>query len=213
MKKKVAVWYWPGTNCEEESMAAFNSLGAHAYLVFIKDLVEKRVSPTDADIIFWPGGFSFGDNIDTGIIAAIMVEDILPPIVEARIPLILVCNGFQIAMRSGMFFDRNITLTQNACGVFRSWPVKHRVVASNCLWTDGLEGEILRFPSAHHGGKLVGEGNINVVMTYASDSPNGGPVAAITNEDGTIIGIMDHPERPFGNEDGRKIFRNGLKAV
>lgn len=213
MKKKVAVWYWPGTNCEEESLAAFNFLGADAYLVFIKDLIEGRVSPTDCDLIFWPGGFSYGDNIDTGIIASIMVKDIAPAIVEAKIPMIVVCNGFQIAMRSGLFFDNDITLTENACGVFQSMPVDHLVEPSECIWTKGLEGEILRFPCAHHGGQLVGSGHMNVVMTYASASPNGGKVAAITNEDNTILGIMDHPERPFGNEDGRKIFRNGLKAV
>jgi phosphoribosylformylglycinamidine (FGAM) synthase-like amidotransferase family enzyme len=50
-------------------------------------------------------------------------------------------------------------------------------------------------------------------MRYEGFSPNGGDIAAVTNDDGTIFGLMDHPERPIGNEDGLKIFRNGLKAV
>jgi phosphoribosylformylglycinamidine (FGAM) synthase-like amidotransferase family enzyme len=50
-------------------------------------------------------------------------------------------------------------------------------------------------------------------MIYASESPNGGSVAAVSSKDGLALGIMDHPERPYGNEDGQQIFRNGLAAV
>jgi phosphoribosylformylglycinamidine synthase len=97
--------------------------------------------------------------------------------------------------------------------MFCSRLVLHRVEKSRCVWTKGLEGQILTFPSAHGYGKVVGEARPNVVLTYASESPNGGFIAGICSDNGRIFGLMDHPERPYGNPDGLEIFRNGIKAA
>jgi phosphoribosylformylglycinamidine synthase len=228
-RKWVSVLYCPGTNCEQETLAAFQLAGARAKLLFLADLLKKKARITDCDLFCVPGGFSFGDYIKEGIIAAIMLEDFIPALVEAKIPSIWICNGCQIGGRLRVF-GQSITLTRNLSGVFMSRPVEHLVLPSNSIWTKGLEEQTLAFPSAHGGGYVVCEewvgialpnrrgsmGNqkqLRVPMIYKSQSPNGGPIAAISSENGLALGIMDHPERPYGNEDGQKIFRNGLAAV
>lgn len=211
-KKKASVIYWPGINCEEETMAAFRAVGADPQLVFVSDLISKKIKITDCDLFCFPGGFSYGDHIDTGIIAAVMIQEFIPALLEAKIPGITICNGFQIAVRAGIFGD-SIALVQNDSGVFCSRPAKHFVESSNCVWTAGLESQIFKFPAAHHAGKILAFSDVNRVMRYDGVSPNGGEIAAITNDEGTILGLMDHPERPFGNKHGLKIFRRGLSAA
>lgn len=212
-RKLVSVLYCPGTNCEQETMAAFKLAGARAKLLFLADLLSGRARITDCDLFCVPGGFSYGDYIKEGIIAAIMIKDFMPALVEAEIPSLWICNGCQIGGRLRVF-GQGVTLTKNVSGVFTSQPVKHLVQPSYNVWTRGLAGQTLAFPSAHGGGLVVcWTRRTSVVMTYASQSPNGGLIAALGSQDGLALGIMDHPERPYGNPDGQKIFRNGLAAV
>lgn len=211
-RKSVSVLYSPGTNCEQETMAAFELAGAKAKLVFLADLLSGKGKITDCDLFCVPGGFSFGDYIKEGIVAAIMLEDFIPALREAEIPSLWICNGCQIGGRLRVF-GQGVTLTRNLSGVFTSWPVQHLVRASNNVWAKGLAGQILTFPSAHGGGLVFCSKRPSVVMTYASLSPNGGPIAAIGSRDGLALGIMDHPERPYGNVDGQMIFKNGVAAV
>lgn len=213
MKKRVMVLYTPGTNCHNETLEAFKLAGANVRLVFLYDILEGRVRITDCDVFFVAGGFSFGDHINTGTIVAILLREYFPLLIEAGIPVGGECNGFQILMRAG-FFGNDITLTENDSGVFASRPVLHRVVPSNCLWTTGLDGKIMKFPSAHHGGKIVGNASrIETVMTYESESPNGGSVAAISTMNGRVFGLMDHLTRPYDNSDGQLILKNILNAT
>lgn len=211
-KKIIAIWYFPGTNCEMESMAACKLLGAKPKLVMVKDLIKRKVLVTDCDLVWFPGGFSGGDYISTGIIAASMIKNVMPEFLESGIPGLFICNGFQIGMRAKIF-GPDLSLVTNDSGTFCSHPVSHFVERSNCLWTKGLEDRILGFPAAHGGGKVVGSGKKNVVMTYFGFSPNGGTIAALCNDAGNLLGIMDHPERPYGNKDGLEIIANGIKAV
>jgi len=212
LKKKVSVLYSPGTNCEEETMAAFKLAGANATLLFLLDVISGRKKVTDCDIFCIPGGFSWGDYIKEGIITAAMIEEAIQQLVETKIPMLLICNGFQIGARARIF-GPYMTLTRNVSNLFCSRPVQHEVLTSNCVWTRDLAGDTLNFPSAHAGGLVVYNGTVNVVMTYASKSPNGGPIAGVASENGLIFGLMDHPERPYGNEDGQKLLRNGIAAV
>jgi phosphoribosylformylglycinamidine synthase len=211
MKKVISLLYSPGTNCEEETMEAFKLAGGKPKLVFLADILKGKKKITDCDIFCVPGGFSFGDHIDTGIIVATLMRDFFPQLLEAKIPTIGICNGFQILMRAGMF-GKGITLTRNKSGVFCSMPVQHLFWKSNCIWTRGLEETLLSFPSAHIGGFLESrrDPTPQVAMVYSSESPNGGSIAGIFSNDGLVFGLMDHPERPYGNLDGQKIFRNGI---
>jgi len=209
----VLIPYAPGTNCEEETMRAFWLAGAKPKLAFLKDLASRKIKITDCDICCFPGGFSFGDYVGTGVIASVILEDEIPLLTQCKKPTGGICNGFQVLVRRG-FFGQLITLAQNICKTFRAIPVQHRVEVTNCIWTRGLEGRIISFPSAHGYGRLVGDlSSVSVAMTYVSESPNGGVIAAITTGDGTGFGVMDHPERPEGNEDGLLIFKNIVEAV
>jgi phosphoribosylformylglycinamidine synthase subunit PurQ / glutaminase len=212
-KPKVFIPYFPGTNCEEETMQAFRNAGGNPELIFLEDIRKGKKNITKCDIACFPGGFSYGDYVDTGIIAATLIKEFIFQLVEAHIPILGICNGFQVLMKAGVFGE-GVTLTTNDSGTFCSRPIKHRVIENaNCVWTDGLEGKILTFPSAHGGGKVVYQNVPKVAMTYEGESPNGGEVAAICSNNGLILGIMDHPERPPDSEDGQLIFRNGIKAV
>ena len=212
LRKRVAVLYASGTNCEEETMAAIQLAGGNPLLLFMNDILKGRVRITDCDCFCVAGGFSGGDHIATGILVATLLADHFRRLVEARIPILGICNGFQ-ALDRARLFGEGVTLARNDSEAFCSMPVKHRVETSNCIWTKGLEGRILSFPSAHGYGKVVGESKPNVVLTYASESPNGGFIAGICSDNGLIFGLMDHPERPYGNPDGLEIFRNGIKAA
>lgn len=211
-KKKVAVWYWPGINCEVESLESWKHLGADAKLVFAKHFVSGTEKVTDYDVHHWTGGFTYSDDAGAGSIAALMAQEAIAILIRAGLPLIMECNGFQIGVRGGVF-GPGLALVQNDCGEFRSMPVLHRVVSSDCLWTKGLGGKILKFPSAHRYGKLVvtGEKQPNVALVYESESPNGSHIAGIYKD--KFFGLMDHPGRPYDNPDGLLIYANGLKAA
>lgn len=213
MQKRVSILFAPGTNCQWEAIELWKLAGAKPQLVFLNDIVSSKVSITDCDIFFVPGGFSYGDHINTGAVVAILLREYFPLLREEKIPVAGECNGFQILMRAG-FFGGDITLTENDSGVFCSRPAFHHVHESNCMWTSGCEGEIFSFPAAHHGGKIVGNvDRIKPVMTYVPPSPNGGPIAAITTDNGLIFGIMDHMTRPYDNPDGKRIFENVLRNL
>lgn len=211
-RKKVWVLYAPGTNCEEETMAAIRLADGDPQLLFLWDLYDKKYRITDCDVFVDPGGFSFGDHIETGVIVATLLEDHLLLLREAGILTLGICNGDQILVRAGLL-GPGIAMVQNKSGVFCSRPVRHRVLPSNCIWTRGLEGQVLTFPAAHGYGRFAGPGKMNVVMEYEGFSPNGGKVAMITDDSGRIAVVMDHPERPYDNPDGQKIFRAGLEAA
>ena len=213
-KKKVAVWYWSGINCEVESIESWKYLGADAKLVFAKHIVSGQEKVTDYHVHHFTGGFTFSDDAGAGAIAAIVSEEAFQMVVDAQLPIIMECNGFQIGMRARIF-GSGLALVENDCGEFRSMPVLHRVEKTDCIWTRGLEGRILKFPSAHRYGKLVvtEERQPNVTLTYASESPNGGEIAGICTDNLVVMGLMDHPGRPYENPDGLLIYANGLKTA
>ena len=212
LPKKVSVLYSPGTNCEEEVMEAFRLAGGDPKLVFLRDLREGRERVIDCDCFVIPGGFSFGDYPDTGVAVAEFLGDVFQELAESQIPTIGICNGQQILVRAGVF-GSDLMMAQNSSGRFVSRIYEHHVVPSNCVWTAGLQGQTLRFSAAHGYGKLVGSGSRNVVMKYGDDTPCGDNIAAICNDTGRIMAIMNHPERRPDNKDGLAIFRQGLKAA
>jgi phosphoribosylformylglycinamidine synthase subunit PurQ / glutaminase len=212
LRKRVFVLYARGTNCEEETMEAIRLAGGDPHLLMLEDVYYKRSRITDCDAFVVPGGFSFGDDVETGVIVATLLEEHLPLLREFNIPTLGICNGDQILVRAGLL-GPDIAMVQNKSGVFCSRPIRHRVLASNCVWTNRLEGEILTFPSAHGFGLFAGKGKMYIVMVYEGLSPNGGKVAMITDESGIVAVIMNHPERRPDNPDGQKIFRAGLRAA
>jgi phosphoribosylformylglycinamidine synthase len=215
MRKKIAsVLYAPGFNCEEETMEIVRRAGGDPRLVFIDDILAGRKNITDCDIFCIPGGFSYGDHIDAGAVVALRLRDEFPKLVEAGIPVGGNCNGNQILVRLGAF-GKKISMDENDSGRFCSHPfVKHRVEKSNCIWTAGMEGELITFPAAHRFGKYVGDlMSVQTVMTFEDFSPNGGKIAAVCSENGRIFGGMNHPERDLDNKDCIQLYRNALNAA
>lgn len=208
-RRRVLVLYAPGTNTERETEEAFRRAGGSVRLVFLRELITGTVRITDCDCFVVPGGFSAGDYPDTGVYVAEFLRDQFPLLIEAGIPVIGICNGMQILVRAGVF-GPGLAMAENDSGRFVSRPVQHRVTPSNCIWTRGLEDQVITFPAAHRYGKLVGPGRHNVVMTYHGTSPNGGRVAAICDDTGWVLALMDHPERQLNNPSAQAIFRNGL---
>jgi phosphoribosylformylglycinamidine synthase len=233
-----AVLYAPGINCHEETAAAIERAGGKAELVLLRDLIDGRVRLGQFQAAVIPGGFSYGDHLGAGrIFATLLVARLRDQIVEfleARKPLLGVCNGFQVLAEAGILpartpGQRTLALLENQSARFEDRKVRLLVSNEKCIWTENLAGEILQMPSAHAEGRpLFGDTDASpvqrVVVRYCDaqgrptaeypDNPNGAPgaVAGITDETGLVLGLMPHPERAslpgHYSRDGLRVFQN-----
>jgi len=225
---QIGVTKFPGTNNELDVVKALKSLGEETQLLTWSDssLVQKM------DAIIIAGGFSYGDYLRPGVIAA------KTPLMEAIKDYALnghyvlgICNGFQILCESGLLPG---ALTTNLSTRFISKWVNVRVEYSNNPVLSGLEGEILRLPIAHYEGRYYNiddeihklTKNKQIAFRYCTEkgeisdfaNPNGSleNIAGIFNPEGNVLGMMPHPERAafdyLGSLDGRKLLQNFLEA-
>jgi phosphoribosylformylglycinamidine synthase subunit PurQ / glutaminase len=219
-KISVMVLRAPGTNCDGETVYAFQQAGAATSLVHINQLIrhERRVS--DYQILVIPGGFTYGDDIAAGRVLANelkvkMGEDILQFVIRGGLVL-GICNGFQVMVKAGILPDiRNpkavpVTLTHNDSGKFECrWIHLSVEKNSHCVFTQGIDSMYL--PVAHGEGKLVtdlrGLRELNPTLYYTDPSggrqagyphnPNGSmnDIAGVCDPTGRIFALMPHPER------------------
>jgi len=206
-----------GTNCDAELVRAFSMAGATPRSVHLDALCDDPSLLQSFDIIGFPGGFSYGDDIASGRIKAMHArKHLLPELKAARdrgVPIIGICNGFQVLVQLGLLpgdseaGEASIALCQNEHGRFiDDWSVMDVNQSTNCVWTQGLSEfsenpELCRFPHAHAEGRLVLKDNyeINpslVPLRYESNI-NGSHdrIAGICDPTGLIFGLMPHPER------------------
>ena len=235
---RTAVLYAPGTNCHEETVAAVELAGCKAEVVLLRDLLESRTRMDDYQAAVIPGGFSYGDHLGAGRIFATtlvaQLRDQLVAFLQAKKPLLGVCNGFQVLTEAGILPGRtpgrrSMALIENQSARFEDRKVRLVVSGEKCMWTDGLQGQVLGMPSAHGEGRPLfcepeQAGAARVVVRYSDaeghptmtypDNPNGAPgaVAGITDETGLVLGLMPHPERASlpaqYSQDGFKLFQN-----
>ena len=219
---KTAVVVFPGSNCDRDIAVALEAVtGVKPAMVWHAD----SELPDGIGLVAVPGGFSYGDYLRSGAIAA--RSPIMRAVVDAAgkgLPVLGICNGFQVLTEAGLlpgalmrneglnFVCRNVALTvENAQSAFTA-----RYAA----------GERIVVPVAHHDGnyfadtdtldRLDGEGR--VAFRYA-EHVNGSArgIAGLVNETGNVLGMMPHPERRIedahGGTDGRRLFEGLLESV
>jgi phosphoribosylformylglycinamidine synthase subunit PurQ / glutaminase len=221
VKPTVNILYTPGTNSHQETIYAFERVGATANLLMLRDVLNGSERLDGADILCIPGGFSYGDHLGAGSLAGQFIRHKLADQLQAarQKPIIAICNGFQIAVRAGLF-GPNTALDINESGTFRNLMRQPHVVENEVknVWLDGLDGQTLRFPCAHGEGRLTWQGDIQwrPALRYPDGTnPDGSAdnVGGISSPDGLVFGLMDHPERYLDGPGNLDIFANGVKAA
>lgn len=219
---KSAVIVFPGSNCDRDVAVAIEAVtGAAPAMVWH----GESDLPAGTDLIALPGGFSYGDYLRCGAIAArsAVVKSVVAA-AERGVPVIGICNGFQILTEIGLLPG---ALMRNKRLDFVCRDVDLTVESSQSIFTSGYAaGETIRVPVAHHDGnyfaddatldRLEGEGRI--AFRYAEDV-NGSArgIAGLLGDRGNVLGMMPHPERRIeaahGGTDGRRLFEGLMKAV
>jgi len=218
---KAAVIVYPGSNCDRDLAVAFRNAGAEVEMVWHKE----TALPSGTDVVGVPGGFSFGDYLRCGAIAA------RSPVTAAVVEhaknggyVIGICNGFQVLLETGLLPG---ALMRNAGLKFICRTVPLTVATTDSIFTSGYEtGSPIRLPVAHHDGnyvadeRILGElrGEDRVAFRYG-ESVNGSAddIAGILSANRRVMGLMPHPERAVepahGGTDGTALFRSVVSAA
>ena len=219
---RAAVIQFPGSNCDRDMAVAIRDVtGAETEIVWHR----AGQLPDRVDFIAIPGGFSYGDYLRSGAMAA--RSPVMQEVVKAAargVPVLGVCNGFQILTEAGLLPG---ALMRNAGIRFVCRTVALTVENNRSVFTNGYAaGEEIRIPVAHHDGnyfaddetldRLEDEGRI--ALRYAEDV-NGSArnIAGILNKAGNVLGMMPHPERMIetvqGGSDGRRLFEGLVRQI
>ena len=218
---KAAVITFPGSNCDRDLAIAFARAGAEVARVWHKD----TDLPRGTDIVAIPGGFSFGDYLRCGAIAAQSpIATAIKAFAGRGGHVLGICNGFQVLTESGLLPG---ALMRNAGLKFVCKHVDLRVETADSAYTRGwAKGDMLRIPVAHHDGNYTIDaeglarlrGEDRIAFRYA-DNPNGAmdDIAGILSPNRRVLGMMPHPERmveaPQGGTDGSVLFRSIMTAM
>ncbi|MFK7838209.1 MAG: phosphoribosylformylglycinamidine synthase subunit PurQ [Sulfitobacter sp.] len=212
---RAAVVVFPGSNCDRDLAVAFKEAGAEVEMVWHKD----SELPCGVDIVGIPGGFSYGDYLRCGAIAA---QSPIVKSVKAHAErggyVMGICNGFQVLTETGLLPG---ALLRNAGLKYICKTVGLKVETSQSDYTMGYNaGDVIDIPIAHHDGNYFADpetiaalqGEDRVALTY-TDNPNGAQadIAGILSANRRVLGMMPHPERAanvgHGGTDGAALFR------
>jgi phosphoribosylformylglycinamidine synthase subunit PurQ / glutaminase len=226
MQPKTLILRTAGVNCDRETAFAFEQAGSLAQFLHINRLLENPRLMDDYQVLALPGGFSYGDDIAAGRIFANQIthhlRDGFAAFVAGGKPIIGVCNGFQVLVKTELLpgplagrFGQTCTLTHNDCGRFIDRWVHLQARSQRCVWTQGIEQ--IELPIAHGEGKFVTADepvrqalweNDQVALVYVRadgspaegqppHNPNGSvdDIAGVCDGTGLVLGLMPHPER------------------
>jgi len=224
---KFGVVVFPGSNCDHDAYFALKRVLRQPTIF----LWHKDHDLKGADVIILPGGFSYGDYLRAGAIARFspIMQEVIAHAKRGG-PVIGICNGFQIACEAGLLPG---ALLRNESLQFRSMPVTLRVESTDTVFTSAATvGALLTMPIAHGDGRYTAddatldqlEGEGRVVFRYVDSkgattsaaNPNGSMrnIAGVSNERGSVVGLMPHPERAMepllGSTDGLVLFQSLL---
>jgi phosphoribosylformylglycinamidine synthase subunit PurQ / glutaminase len=218
---KAAVITFPGSNCDRDLAVALQNAGAQVTRVWHKD----QDLPEGTDLVGVPGGFSFGDYLRCGAIAAHSpIAAALRRHAERGGYLLGVCNGFQVLTELGLLPG---ALMRNSALTFICKPATLNVLTTDSAFTAGYrKGQQIGIPVAHHDGnyQITPDGlarlqdGDRIAFTYGP-AINGsvGDIAGILSENRRVLGMMPHPERAadpaLGGTDGAALFRSVVDGV
>ena len=219
---KSAVIVFPGSNCDRDLAVTLREMMGEAPAMVWHRETEL---PEGVGLIGVPGGFSYGDYLRSGAMAA--RSPIMRAVIEAAgrgVAVLGVCNGFQILTEAGLLPG---ALMRNAGLNFVCRDVALKVENSQSVFTSRYEaGETITIPVAHHDGNYTAdpdtldriEGEGRVAFRYAAPvNGSARDIAGIVNEAGNVLGMMPHPERmaeaAHGRTDGRRLFEGLVAAL
>lgn len=219
--KKIGVIVFPGTNCDRD---VFHVLSEVMHLE-TEYIWHKKQTLEGFSGLVLPGGFSYGDRLRAGVIAAhspIIHE--VKKMAKDGVPVLGICNGFQILIESGLLPG---ALVKNEHLSFVCKWVDARVKNATTPFTKLFrKNQKIRIPIAHGEGRYVADGvtikelgqKDQIVLSFLNENPNGSieSIAAVCNPEGNVVGMMPHPERaseqvlsPVADSiDGSTIFQS-----
>ena len=218
---KAAVIVFPGSNCDRDLVVGLGRVGAEVTTVWHKD----AALPEGLDLVAIPGGFSFGDYLRCGAIAAQspVMRDVVR-FAEGGGHVLGVCNGFQVLVEAGLLPG---ALLRNASLKYVCRDVTLKVETTQSPFTSRYAtGQDIKIPVAHHDGNYVVDGQTldalkgddRIAFTYR-DNPNGSvaDIAGVLSPNRRVLGMMPHPERlndpALGGTDGTALFEGLAEAL
>ena len=223
-KPDILVLRAAGTNCERETAWTFNQAGGEAEILHVNELLPDPGRLQGYQCLAIPGGFSYGDDLGSGVVLANQLRTHLRAAIERFIEdgklMLGICNGFQVLLRAGLLTGRDVfedrpraTLAFNLNGRYNDLWVDLRIVSERTPFVSGRK--IVSYPVAHAEGRFTAppdvldelEADGRVVFQYVDGSgrptqqypfnPNGSDhaIAGICSKSGQVLGLMPHPER------------------
>ena len=233
---KVLMLRAPGTNCDAETVFAFQQAGAAVTSVHVNQLIRREQLLSDYQIMVIPGGFTYGDDIGAGKVLAnelkLNLGEDITRLIDAGGLILGICNGFQVLVKAGILPEISnwgspmLTLANNDSGKFECrWVHLWVNKGSPCVFTKGIESMYL--PVAHGEGKIVADSEVlpelNVVLRYTDErgnseagyphNPNGSAanIAGICDASGRVFALMPHPERYIRGTQHPQWTRQGAR--